>query len=228
MDQDLIWDYWQNKMPEAFESGRARLSFLVRKVTRLGVRKVLNIGIGSGIFEEIALNRGLEVYSLDPNTRTVENLRARFNMGTKAQVGDIKCIPFPSDMFDAVIVSEVLEHLPDEVLDEGIAEVKRVLRKGGYIIGTVPACEDLVLSTVICPKCGYIFHRWGHLRSFDAKAIWALLSPHFQMLEVLQRPFITYSLLNWKGKILGLFKTLFAMLGLHGSGETLIFIGKKP
>lgn len=50
---------------------------------------MLNVGVGSGIFEEIALSQGFDVYSLDPSVRTVERLRARFGMGAKAQVGYI-------------------------------------------------------------------------------------------------------------------------------------------
>lgn len=89
MSQDFIWDYWQNEMPAIFEGSRARLAYLVRKLQKLGARKVLNVGVGSGIFEEIALSQGFDVYSLDPSVRTVERLRARFGMGAKAQVGYI-------------------------------------------------------------------------------------------------------------------------------------------
>lgn len=215
-------------MPAIFEGSRARLAYLVRKLQKLGARKVLNVGVGSGIFEEIALSQGFDVYSLDPSVRTVERLRARFGMGAKAQVGYIQQMPFPSSTFDAVIVSEVLEHLPDKVLEEGIVEVRRVLRTGGYILGTVPACEDLALSMVVCPKCGCIFHRWGHFRSFDADAIRTLLSPHFEVLEIFCRPFVTFSVLNWKGKIVGLSKVLLHKVGVHGRDENLVFIGRKP
>jgi len=89
MNQDRIWDYYQNEVPESFEGSRARLSYLACRVACM-VRpggKVLNIGVGSGIFEEIGRDKGLDVYSLDPSPRSIETLRARFKVGTKAQVG---------------------------------------------------------------------------------------------------------------------------------------------
>ena len=50
--------------------------------------------------------------------------------------GDAHHLPFPDGSFDVVIISEVLEHIPD---DRGaIAEMVRVLRPGGRLAVTVP------------------------------------------------------------------------------------------
>ena len=48
----------------------------------------------------------------------------------------IYSLPYPSDTFDAVILSEVLEHLADDVA--GLREVLRVLKPGGIVAITVP------------------------------------------------------------------------------------------
>jgi SAM-dependent methyltransferase len=48
----------------------------------------------------------------------------------------IYSLPYPSDTFDAVILSEVLEHLADDVA--GLREVWRVLKPGGVVAITVP------------------------------------------------------------------------------------------
>ena len=45
-------------------------------------------------------------------------------------------IPFKDGSFDSVLCTEVLEHLPDP--DKAISEIKRVLRKDGYLYVTVP------------------------------------------------------------------------------------------
>lgn len=45
-------------------------------------------------------------------------------------------LPYPANTFDAVVLSEVLEHLADDVA--GLREVLRVLKPGGVVAITVP------------------------------------------------------------------------------------------
>ncbi len=51
--------------------------------------------------------------------------------------GDVLNMPFSNNSFDKIICSEVLEHLPDDVL--GLSEFKRILKPGGKISITVPS-----------------------------------------------------------------------------------------
>ncbi|MEL7675180.1 MAG: methyltransferase domain-containing protein [Chloroflexota bacterium] len=50
--------------------------------------------------------------------------------------GNIYALPFPDDWFDGVILSEILEHIDDDVA--GLREVRRVLKPGGGVAITVP------------------------------------------------------------------------------------------
>ncbi|MBI3858592.1 MAG: hypothetical protein HY293_23140, partial [Planctomycetes bacterium] len=43
-----------------------------------------------------------------------------------------------------------------------------------------------------------------------------------------ERAFISWKQLNWKGKILGVFKLIFSRLGFHGSNENYVFVARKP
>jgi SAM-dependent methyltransferase len=67
--------------------------------------------------------------------------RARFP-GVMHQ--DLGALSFPADTFDVVATNEVLEHVPD--LDRALSEIHRVLKPGGWHIGTHPfrflAAED--------------------------------------------------------------------------------------
>lgn len=53
--------------------------------------------------------------------------------------GDVLHLPYRDGAFDKVLLSEVLEHLPDD--RQGLAEMRRVLRPGGTLALTVPQKE---------------------------------------------------------------------------------------
>jgi len=226
MSQSLIWDYYQNEAPEVFAGSVARLRYLGKKV-RSG-DKILNIGVGAEIFEEMAIKQGLDVYSLDPSEHAIESLRQRFGMAQKAKVGFSQHIPFPDRWFDAVVISEVIENLSDEVIEDTLKEISLVLFFVGHIIGTVPAPENLKQQVVVCPSCGKRFHRWGHVQTFDTDRIRKLLSRYFTIEKIIERPFFNWKSLNWKGKIYGLTRMLLYYSGVHGSNENIVFIATRP
>lgn len=188
MDQDRIWDYFQNEGIDSFSASRPRLKYLANKIKKN--EKVLNIGVGAGSFEEISLAKGIDVYSLDPNERCINELRTRLHLNNKAKIGYSDNIPFDSDVFDIVVMSEVLEHLSDSVIVSTMREIKRVLKKNGRLILTVPYNEDLNYNRVVCPKCNCIFHRWGHVRSFNKNSLEKFLLDHaFEVREIKVRSF---------------------------------------
>lgn len=55
-----------------------------------------------------------------------------------------KHLPFPYGVFDVILLDSVLEHVPDPVAFLG--EAKRVLKKGGVIMGDVPFLQPLHLA----------------------------------------------------------------------------------
>jgi len=54
-------------------------------------------------------------------------------------ISDITAIPEPDGAFDAVMCTEVIEHVPDAVA--AIGELARLVRPGGYLILTAPFCS---------------------------------------------------------------------------------------
>lgn len=176
MNQTRIWDHFQSEGIDSFRNSAPRKRFLVERLRR--GQRVLNIGIGGGFFELIALRRQIEVYSLDPSEAAIKRVRDTLGMGDRAVIGRAEAAPFEDGHFEAVVMSEVLEHLDDEALSGALAEVRRLLAPAGRLLVTVPHNENLADGVVVCPCCGEQFHRWGHVRSFDRPLLRETLARH--------------------------------------------------
>jgi len=82
--QDRIWDTFQNteSLIDIAFSNKKRLNFLANRVSPKC--RVLNIGIGKGLLEELLIQKKVDVYCLDPNEKTVDRIRKKLNLGEKA------------------------------------------------------------------------------------------------------------------------------------------------
>ena len=82
------------------------------------------------------------------------------------EIGDATALRFEDNSFDAVICSEVLEHLPD--YDAALAEIRRVLKPSGRLCVSVPhAWPERICWELAPPPNGYAFEPGGHIRIFD-------------------------------------------------------------
>ena len=171
MKQEKIWQYYQGEGVRNFDGAKHRLYrlfLLVKKYKKKSKINILNIGVGNAYFEELCVNSGLNIHSLDIDKNIKEKLT---KSGVNVHIGSIDSIPIDDNYFDFIICSEVIEHLTNKQLKNGIAELYRVLKVNGYIIGTVPYNEKLFENQTVCPNCNHKYHRWGHWQSFDREEI---------------------------------------------------------
>jgi len=226
MNQDRIWDYFQNNVEgDAAFNADVRYQYLANAVL-LG-ESVLNIGVGKGGLEKILMRKGVDVSCLDPSEESIQRLKTNLSLGEKARLGYSQAIPFEDKKFDVVVMSEVLEHLEDVVLDQTMHEVSRVLKVGGRFIGTVPADENLQENVAVCPDCGKVFHRWGHVQSFSRERLQEKLSSVFVNPLIKREYFGNYEALNWKGRLGWIAKKIMMVSGIKGAGETFFFSAGK-
>lgn len=74
-------------------------------------------------------------------------------------LADLEKLPFKKDSFSTIICTEVIEHQPNPKIS--LKEVKRVLKKNGVLIGSVPAASliwSLRFLSSTCPA-GEPFHK---------------------------------------------------------------------
>jgi len=149
-NDDSIKRFWKSNNSEF--AGDVAAPAIVKLAGKYLKGKVLDVGAGSGaLIKRIPNSVGIDIVPRGKNI--IE--------------GSITEIPFPDEYFDTVITCDVLEHLPDDILNKGLIECKRVLKTNGHLVIVIPFKENLMLSKVMCPKCGCEFHRWGHVQYFD-------------------------------------------------------------
>ena len=149
--------------------------FTLKKAGKIGTKKIQGIEILEST-ANIAQSRGIEVYRRD--------LQQGF--------------PCEDETIDVVSASQIIEHLPDT--DGFLREVKRVLKKGGYVIISTPnlASLDSILflmggwqpaaANVSEETCAGVFSLTGakigdddgprHQRLFTMKALRELMEYH--------------------------------------------------
>jgi SAM-dependent methyltransferase len=221
-EQDRIWSHLQNRATSAFDLSYPRLHFFAARC--LPGTKVLNVGVGTGYLEELLTQRGVEVFSLDPSEDTIERLQLQLRMGPRAQRGYAQEMPFDDRSFDKVIMTEVLEHLPDGVLQSTLDEVRRVLKDDAEFTGTVPYREDLAANQVLCPRCETQFHRWGHEQRFDENALGRLLTSHgFRIDRMYPRTFPDFSRRDFTMLVKATVRYILGRLGEPVVGPNLYF-----
>lgn len=125
---------------------------IVRRYRRYIGTKTLDAGAGSGaLLKLIPQSIGIDLVS-----KHIRMLK-----------GDVSSMPFISNYFNTVFLTEVIEHLDDSTLNNCLNEVNRILEKGGILICSVPNNENLKDNLVFCPYCRKWFHKVGHVRSVD-------------------------------------------------------------
>lgn len=115
-----------------------RLEFIVSQIADRGPGplRILDIGCGNGNIALALGSLGHEVVGVDIDADSIQIATARnpFKHVSFRQT-DVASMSL-TDTFDALVCSEVLEHLPDP--DSLVASAHRLLRPGGRLIVTVP------------------------------------------------------------------------------------------
>ncbi len=140
--------------------GDQTAGIVVRIVRPYVAGDVLDIGAGSGALIRVLAGHGFQARGVD-----------LYSTSSDIVQGSITQLPFADNSFNTAFCCDVIEHLSDSQIEQGLKEVVRVLRPNGHFIVTTPFDEALKDNTVTCPQCGHSFHRYGHLQSFNFQTL---------------------------------------------------------
>jgi ubiquinone/menaquinone biosynthesis C-methylase UbiE len=102
--------------------------------------KVLDVGCGSGRLTMAAqkwIGPEGEAVGIDPSPEMIQVARQnarRAGLRAKFELGVVETLPFPEGTFDLVLNRLMLHHLPGELKQRGLAEMRRVLKPGGLCL----------------------------------------------------------------------------------------------
>jgi SAM-dependent methyltransferase len=138
--------------------------------------KVLDMGCGFGRHAFALLKQGADVVALDYSLDEVAEVNkwiAAMQLAGEVPAGangigvrgTAYALPFADGTFDAVVASEVLEHLPDDRL--AMSELVRVLKPGGRLAVTVPRW----FPEKVCWTLSDAYHanEGGHIRIYQRR-----------------------------------------------------------
>jgi ubiquinone/menaquinone biosynthesis C-methylase UbiE len=148
---------------------RLRVVFMnnIREYLRgISGKEFLSIGFGWGNDLKVARALGFNVHGVDIDKNSVKKLSKEFDV--KLMKGNK--IPYKSGSFDVVFCDNVLEHMKEP--SKQIAEMARVLKKGGKLVIVTP---DPSQTT------SYFSNFWAdqtHIRPYHRVAVENLLKTH--------------------------------------------------
>jgi len=164
---------WERKETSIYLKKKIRI---IHSIIPDDVRTVVDVGCGNGDITETFSERW-EVTGIDRSKTALSFAQVRSILGA------IRNLPVKTASFDLVFCSEVIEHLPGQIFQSAIAELRRITKK--YLLITVPNNEYLAKNHIKCPECGFIFNAAYHLNSFDREKLISLF-PDFTVVSTFE------------------------------------------
>lgn len=145
--------------------------------------RVLDIGCGNGRHTAAALSLPVALATgIDTNRKDLQSAEDRLRLHQRLDTirsgkwafacADALKLPFRADAFDAVICSEVLEHIHDH--EDALTEALRVLRPGGALVVSVPRYWPEKICWWLSKA--YASTDGGHIRIYRTKALLEMLT----------------------------------------------------
>ncbi|MDO8639225.1 MAG: methyltransferase domain-containing protein [Candidatus Daviesbacteria bacterium] len=134
--QDRLDELLQNVGDMAL---KIRAKMVIQQLELKNGDKVLDLGCGSGYYSYLLSKMPikLNITGIDNHVNAIED--AKRDVGEKNAkfiIGNAEKLPFPENSFDKIVMSEIIEHVKDDI--RVLKEARRVLKQGGILVLTTP------------------------------------------------------------------------------------------
>jgi ubiquinone/menaquinone biosynthesis C-methylase UbiE len=199
-------DFYENPaVPVASGDSRSRRQalMLARAISGEVGATILDIGCGDGTAAATSATAlaGHTIVGVDWSQDALRRAATRLTYTVRGELGGTG-LPFATGSADAVLFSEVIEHLVDP--DAALDELRRVLRPGGHLMLSTPNLaawyNRLLLLAGVQPVFSEVSMRGihgrpgtqvvGHLRLYTARALRSLLTASgFHVVQMAGAPY---------------------------------------
>lgn len=117
-----------------------RSAFIINHLIEEKPEQILDAGCGRGYYVKLIsmIPTTKKIVGIDINKGYVRRAQAvtKTNSNAEVKFGSIYKLPFKDNALDAVVCSEIFEHLDDDT--GAMKEIYRVLKPGGILLASVP------------------------------------------------------------------------------------------
>ena len=162
MRKKINHNYWQK---EGLQKKFNNPNLVLENYRRVGpASSILDIGCGYGrTLSELLENNYRNLNGIDSSAEMIKLARKKTQLSDDIlKVGSAINLSYANNKFDAVLLFAVLNCLPHEDV-AALAEAKRVVRPGGYIL-----INDFIASENILNSCCYEVDEYGPFAIIDA------------------------------------------------------------
>jgi 2-polyprenyl-3-methyl-5-hydroxy-6-metoxy-1,4-benzoquinol methylase len=117
-----------------------RYQAILETLSGMSFSRALGVGAGYGIFDRL-LPESLDYTGVDISAEAIafaDGWAAQHRPTYRYLQKTLWDCAFSSEHFDLVLLSEVIEHIPEQEVEGTLQEIERLLCPGGYLLLTVP------------------------------------------------------------------------------------------
>ncbi len=138
-------------------------------------KRVLDIGCGGGWYLKKIAGAGAQAFGVDISKGYVDEAKKFAGPNAVVLQASALALPFKNGFFDAVLMTEVVEHTPSP--EKAMREAWRVLKPGGIFVVTAPNSYS-VLEQYPKLKAKIAKKRYEHIYEFTPRSFASLAKKH--------------------------------------------------
>jgi SAM-dependent methyltransferase len=153
--------------------------FLAYATPALGAAsRVLDAGAGDGRNVATLQATGARVSICDASHHGLRKVGALAAAAVRRAQCDLSRLPYRDGVFDFVLMTDVVETLPDP--EPALAEARRVLAHGGLLLCNIPGRTDPIVDDAMAPVAGeaFLYRDTYFFRFTDIATATAMLARH--------------------------------------------------